>query len=115
MQRRTLLKLGIGSAIVLAAAGGAVALLQPGLVKGKLSDPARLVLKRVAQAILAGSLPTDPAARAHCRAVCGEMHSGFANQRSALPMNLKVRHETFKVWGGAQADNPKPWSPCAVT
>ena len=32
------------------------------------------------------------------------MHSGFANLRSALPMNLKVRHESFKVWGGAQAD-----------
>ena len=53
---------------------------------------------------VAGLLPTDPVARAHCRAVCGEMHSGFANLRSALPMNLKVRHETFKVWGGAQAD-----------
>ena len=52
----------------------------------------------------AGLLPADPVARAHCRAVCGEMHSGFANLRSALPMNLKVRHETFKVWGGAQAD-----------
>ncbi len=51
-----------------------------------------------------GLLPADPAARAHCRAVCGEMHSGFANLRSALPMNLKVRHESFKVWGGAQAD-----------
>jgi len=52
----------------------------------------------------AGLLPPDQAARAHCRAICGEMHSGFANLRSALPMNLKVRHETFKVWGGAQAD-----------
>ena len=52
----------------------------------------------------AGLLPQDPVARAHCRAVCGEMHSGFANLRSALPMNLKVRHENFKVWGGAQAD-----------
>ncbi len=52
----------------------------------------------------AGLLPADPVARAHCRAICGEMHSGFANLRSALPMNLKVRHETFKVWGGAQAD-----------
>jgi glutathione S-transferase len=52
----------------------------------------------------AGLLPTDPVARAHCRAVCGEMHSGFANLRSALPMNLKVRHTGFKVWGGAQAD-----------
>ena len=52
----------------------------------------------------AGLLPTDPVARAHCRAVCGEMHSGFANLRSALPMNLKARHPGFKVWAGAQAD-----------
>lgn len=52
----------------------------------------------------AGLLPTDPVVRAHCRAVCGEMHSGFANLRSALPMNLKVRHTGFKVWAGAQAD-----------
>jgi glutathione S-transferase len=48
--------------------------------------------------------PADKAARAHCRAVCGEMHSGFANLRSALPMNLKARHPGFKVWAGAQAD-----------
>jgi len=52
----------------------------------------------------AGLLPADPVARAHCRAVCGEMHSGFANLRSALPMNLKVKHDKFKVWAGAQAD-----------
>ncbi|MBN9514496.1 MAG: glutathione S-transferase family protein [Alphaproteobacteria bacterium] len=52
----------------------------------------------------AGLLPKDPVARAHCRAICGEMHSGFANLRSALPMNLKVRHQGFKVWAGAQAD-----------
>jgi len=32
------------------------------------------------------------------------MHSGFANLRSALPMNLKARHPGFKVWAGAQAD-----------
>jgi glutathione S-transferase len=52
----------------------------------------------------AGLWPADPAARAHCRAVCGEMHSGFANLRSALPMNLKAIHPGFKVWAGAQAD-----------
>ncbi len=52
----------------------------------------------------AGLLPTERAARAHCRAICGEMHSGFYNLRSALPMNLKVRHDGFKVWAGAQAD-----------
>ena len=43
-------------------------------------------------------------ARAHCRAVCGEMHSGFVNLRSALPMNLKAHLRDFKVWAGAQAD-----------
>ncbi|MCS0495058.1 glutathione S-transferase [Ancylobacter sp. MQZ15Z-1] len=52
----------------------------------------------------AGLLPKERAARAHCRSICGEMHSGFANLRSALPMNVKVRHPGFKVWTGAQAD-----------
>jgi glutathione S-transferase len=52
----------------------------------------------------AGLLPTDPAQRAHCRSICGEMHAGFANLRSALPMNLKVRHPGFRVVTGAQAD-----------
>jgi glutathione S-transferase len=51
-----------------------------------------------------GLLPKDRAARAHCRSICGEMHSGFTNLRSALPMNLKARHPGFKVWAGAQAD-----------
>jgi glutathione S-transferase len=52
----------------------------------------------------AGLLPSARAARAHCRAVSGEMHSGFYNLRSALPMNLKAHHPGFKVWAGAQAD-----------
>jgi glutathione S-transferase len=52
----------------------------------------------------AGLLPEDPAARARCRSICGEMHSGFSNVRSALPMNLKARRIGFNVWSGAQAD-----------
>jgi glutathione S-transferase len=52
----------------------------------------------------AGLLPSDRKARAHCRAISGEMHSGFANLRSSLPMNLKARHRGFKVWAGAQGD-----------
>jgi len=51
-----------------------------------------------------GLLPEDRADRALCRSICGEMHSGFTNLRSALPMNLKARHPGFKVWAGAQAD-----------
>ncbi|MDE8651227.1 glutathione S-transferase [Novosphingobium album (ex Liu et al. 2023)] len=52
----------------------------------------------------AGLLPADPIARAHCRSISGEIHSGFTNLRSALPMNLKVTHEKFPVFSGARPD-----------
>jgi glutathione S-transferase len=52
----------------------------------------------------AGLLPSDRVARARCRSICGEMHSGFANLRSALPMNLKAYRPDFKIWAGAQFD-----------
>ena len=52
----------------------------------------------------AGILPRELAARTHCRAISGEMHSGFANLRSALPMNLKAHYPGFKIWAAAQAD-----------
>jgi len=52
----------------------------------------------------AGLLPAQRAARARCRSICGEMHSGFTNLRSALPMNLKAHHPGFKIWSGAEAD-----------
>lgn len=60
LQRRTLLKLGIASAVVLAVAGGAVALMQPGLQSnGKLTEDSRLIFTRAGQAILAGTLPAE--------------------------------------------------------
>ncbi len=49
-------------------------------------------------------LPKDRRARAHCRSISGEMHSGFYNLRSALPMNLRAHHPGFPVFPGAQAD-----------
>ena len=49
-------------------------------------------------------LPADRAARAHCRAISGEMHSGFSALRSSLPMNLRAHFPKFKVWSRAQAD-----------
>ncbi|MGE0564221.1 MAG: glutathione S-transferase family protein [Pseudolabrys sp.] len=51
-----------------------------------------------------GLLPKDRAMRAHCRSISGEMHSGFANLRAALPMNIKAHHQNFKVWAAALAD-----------
>lgn len=52
----------------------------------------------------AGLLPADVQARAHCRAICGEMHSGFASMRGALPMNIKAHFPSFKIWSRAQTD-----------
>jgi glutathione S-transferase len=51
-----------------------------------------------------GLLPKDRAKRAHCRSICGEMHSGFVSLRQALPMNIKGRFPQFKVWSKAKAD-----------
>lgn len=63
MQRRTLLKLGIGASVILVAAGGGMALLHPALSNGHLSDGARAVMHAVARAVLEGALPTAEAER----------------------------------------------------
>lgn len=63
-------------------------------------------------------LPAGIAARAHCRAVCGEMHSGFASMRSSLPMNIKAHFPSFKLWSRAQADVDRVleiWTDCLDT
>ena len=63
-------------------------------------------------------LPADIKARAHCRAICGEMHSGFASMRSSLPMNIKARFPAFKVWSRAQGDIDRVleiWKECLAT
>lgn len=52
----------------------------------------------------AGMYPDDIVTRAHCRSISGEMHSGFHNLRSALPMNIKARHSSFKIFTGARPD-----------
>jgi glutathione S-transferase len=52
----------------------------------------------------AGLYPEEKLARAHCRSVSGEIHSGFHNLRSALPMNLKARHTNFRLFAGAKPD-----------
>jgi glutathione S-transferase len=52
----------------------------------------------------AGLLPSDMAARAHCRAICGEMHSGFSVMRSSMPLNIKAFFPKFRTWSRADAD-----------
>jgi glutathione S-transferase len=48
--------------------------------------------------------PADFAARARCRSVSGEMHSGFNALRSALPVNLHAFRPNFPIWSGVRAD-----------
>jgi len=60
-------------------------------------------------------LPSDRAARAHARAISGEMHSGFVSLRQALPMNIKGHFPRFKIWSKAEADIGRIktiWSEC---
>lgn len=52
----------------------------------------------------AAMFPGDRMARARCRSISGEMHSGFSALRSSLPMNLRVRRPGFRIWSSAQAD-----------
>lgn len=65
-----------------------------------------------------GLLPAGRAARAHCRAICGEMHSGFSSLRAALPMNLKAHFPGHKVWARAVGDMERItaiWRGCLET
>ena len=63
----------------------------------------------------AGLLPAERVARARCRSICGEIHSGFANLRAALPMNLKAHHDNFRIFAGARPDIARVaaiWNEC---
>jgi hypothetical protein len=60
MHRRSWLKLGLAGANLLALGGGAPDGCQrPGVVQGRLSAHARLVMRAMAAAILDGSLPKE--------------------------------------------------------
>ena len=66
----------------------------------------------------AGMLPHDRLARARCRSVSGEMHSGFVALRGALPMNLRLFRPGFMVWSAVQADIDRIieiWRECLET
>jgi glutathione S-transferase len=66
----------------------------------------------------AGMLPADRAARARCRSISGEMHSGFSALREACPMNLKLFRPKFAVWSAVQNDIDRIteiWRECLTT
>lgn len=48
--------------------------------------------------------PADKRARAVARAVCAEMHSGFAGLRAELPMNIRARDRRVTPSAGCKTD-----------
>jgi glutathione S-transferase len=66
----------------------------------------------------AGMYPADRMARARCRSIAGEMHSGFVALRSSLPMNLRLLRPRVTIWSAAQADIDRIteiWRECLQT
>jgi hypothetical protein len=64
MQRRTLLKIGFGSAVVLGVAAAGLALIEPGMRDGRLTAAGRAVFAAVARAVLEGALPAEAPSQA---------------------------------------------------
>ena len=64
MQRRTLLKVGVASAVLLAVVGSGAALIQPGLERGALSAAGRDIFRAVGVGVLDKTLPDEASAKA---------------------------------------------------
>ncbi len=63
-------------------------------------------------------LPADRIARARCRSISGEMHSGFSALRESLPMNLRMFRPNFTLWSAVRADIDRVveiWRECLGT
>jgi glutathione S-transferase len=92
-------------------------LLVPRLVHGDVAVWSTLAIAEYLHELVPerGLLPGDLTERALCRSVSGEIQSGFANLRSALPMNLKADHPGYPIWEGARADLDRVetiWNEC---
>lgn len=48
--------------------------------------------------------PSDPAARAHARAVSAEMHSSFVSLRSEMPMNMRAKGRRVDASASTKGD-----------
>jgi len=81
-------------------------ILVPALVHGEVTVWDTLAIAEYLNELFpeAQMLPAEKVARARCRSISGEMHSGFAALRSSLPMNLRFHKPGFTVWSSAQAD-----------
>lgn len=117
MKRRSWLKLGLGSAVVLALGGGLVASIEPGWRQGRFSVDADTVLRACAQALLAGSLPTGDDAQA---AALNGLMARLADAVAALPAHAQAElSELLALMGTAVGRQwlggvSTPWAQASV-
>jgi hypothetical protein len=117
MRRRGLLTLGFVAAAVLAAGGGALALLQPGWRDGRLSERGREVLAAIAGALLDGTLPRDePAATREVQALLARLDATIAAFPPHVQTELSQLLALLGSAGGrrALAGLPQDWQHASV-
>lgn len=94
-QRRRVLQLGLAASVILAAAGSALTLLQPGLVRGRLTPASAGILHAIGRAVLDQSLPDgaterESALTAHVRRVDDAIAGLPAATRAELSRLLRL-------------------------
>lgn len=113
MKRRSLLKLGLGAAVVIGIAGAGVALIKPGLVDNKLGPGARELMRAAAQAVLGDLLPPAGAARdAALEAQLARLDATIAALPAATRKELSDALGLLATAGGRYALTGlgKPWA-----
>jgi len=113
MQRRGLLKLGIGAAVVIGVAGAGVALIKPGLVDNKLSPGARDVMRASALGVLADLLPpAGPQREASLEAQLARLDATIAGFPAATRKELSDALGLLATAAGRYAlvGLSKPWA-----
>lgn len=117
MNRRRWLKLGLGSAAVLALGGGWVAYIEPGWQNGRFSPAAEQVWCACAKALLAGSLPTGENAQVQA---LGGLMQRLTDAVAALPAHAQAELSELlallgtaggRQWVGGVA---VPWAQASV-
>lgn len=113
MKRRQLLQLGVAGAAVLGVGTLGVAWVEPGLVKGRLTHAGHAVLAGICEAVLDGSLPTEPSAHldavaAHLRRLDDTIAGLPSSTREELSQLMALLAHPLGRW--AFAGLSKPWA-----
>ncbi len=117
MQRRTLLKLGVTTAALVAVIGGVVALVQPGRERGTLTAVGREIFRAVGLGVLDKTLPDEPVAK---DAALTALLSRIDVLIGALPPHAQVElSQLLSILGAAPgrralAGLSSPWAAASV-